>query len=287
MELRKANKAHAYLFGSRQLSRLARCAIIVAHPSDEVAGAGYLICKLDQVTVVHVSDGAPRQVALWEDAGFARRRDYAEARRKECACALAIAHIPAERIVEFDYMALDLPRRLISLTRRIKSFLMSSSCEIVLTHAFDGGHPDHDATAFATHGAVNLLKRNGLKAPVIFEFGVYPASDGRTRILDFLPGPGKETTTLVLDGKATNLKLRMFDCFWTQGESLKTFPFALERFRRAPSYDFRQPPNCGTPYYESFDWGLTGEEWQALADDALNELFTGERKQPQVSTPRG
>jgi hypothetical protein len=96
--------------------------------------------------------------------------------------------------------------------------------------------------------------------------------------LDFLPGPGKETTTIVLDRKATKLKLRMFDCFSTQGDPIKISPLAWERFRRAPSYDFRHPPNCGTPYYESFDWGFTGDEWQALAGDALSKLFP-EREQ--------
>jgi len=265
MELPKANKAHAYLFGSRHFSKDSRCSIIVAHPGDEVVAAGYLICKLDQVTVVHVSDGAPRQMNFWEGVGFKRRRDYADARRNECVRALAIARVPRERIIDFDYAALELPNQLTTLAKRIMDFLPRSSSEIVLTHAYDGGHPDHDATAFATHAAVQLLERNGLKPPVIFELGLYPASDGRTRVLDFLPGPGREITTVVLDRKASELKAQMFDCFSTPGGPLKACPATVERFRSALKYDFRQAPNSGAPYYENFDWAFTADDWQMLA----------------------
>jgi len=273
MQLRNTSQAHAYLFGSRYLRELAHCAVIVAHPDDEVVGAGSLIHKLNDVTIVHASNGAPRAAKILEKSEFLTPKDYGEARIKACACALAIAKIPAERIIEFGYMALDLPHRLMSLTRSVMAFLLNSSSEIVLTNAYDGGHPDHDATAFATHTAIDLIKRSGLKPPVIFEFGLYPDADSRTRVLDFLPGSGKETTIVVLDGKARKLKLQMFDCLSTQGGPLNASPFESEKFRRAPSYDFRRLPGCGAPHYESFDWGFSGDDWQDLACAALDQLF--------------
>jgi len=59
-----------------------RCAVIVAHPADEVVGAGCLISKLVDVTVLHVTDGAPCDMEDAEAAGFNERSEYAEALKR-------------------------------------------------------------------------------------------------------------------------------------------------------------------------------------------------------------
>ena len=38
--------------------------------------------------------------------------------------------------------------------------------DVVLTHAYEGGHSDHDATAFAVHLAAGVMRREGGKAPL-------------------------------------------------------------------------------------------------------------------------
>ena len=83
--------AHAQLFGTGALNP--RCSIIVAHPADEIVGAGCLISKLVDVSILHVTDGAPRcDSPLPED--FSDWSDYARARKSECLSALAIANVP-------------------------------------------------------------------------------------------------------------------------------------------------------------------------------------------------
>jgi N-acetylglucosamine malate deacetylase 2 len=276
MEWRKTRSAHTSLFGTGNLIPRSSCAIIVAHPDDEVIGAGGLISKLDDVNIVHLTDGAPltRQVA--EEAGFERRADYAEARRKECVSALALANVSEDRILELGIAHHQAPHILTELTKRITTFLQHSAPDIVLTHPYEGGHPDHDATAFATNAAVRLLKRNGFKPPVVFEIALHPGEDGRKRVLDFLPSVGRETTTLVLDDQARELKRRMFDCFKTQRDILKENPLGPERFRRPPFYDFTLAPPRGRLNYENSDWGITAEEWQLLAMKAWMDLFPDE-----------
>jgi len=74
--------------------------VIVAHPADEVVGAGCLISKLVDVTVLHVTDGAPRDMQDATAAGFKDRSEYAQARKQECLCALAIANVPEDRVVD-------------------------------------------------------------------------------------------------------------------------------------------------------------------------------------------
>jgi LmbE family N-acetylglucosaminyl deacetylase len=249
------------------------CAVIVAHPADEVVGAGCLISKLVDVTVLHVTDGAPCEMADVEAAGFKDRAEYAEARKRECISALAIAHVPEDRVVDIevtDHCASD---DMADLTKRITNFLQLSGADIVITHPYEGGHPDHDATAFATHAALRLMKEKGLRPPALFEMALHPSEDFKAKIPEFLPGPERETTTLLLDERATKLKGKMFACFETQRECLAVSPFGPEKFRQPSAYDFTTPPHTGKLHYENFDWAPKSCEWQTKARRALADLF--------------
>jgi LmbE family N-acetylglucosaminyl deacetylase len=251
-----------------------RCSVIVAHPADEVIGAGCLISKLVDVTVLHVTDGAPLNIADVNAAGFRERDEYAEARRRESAAALAVANVPEDRVVDFAVTDRCAAQCLADLTKKIATFLQQSGADIVLTHPYEGGHPDHDATAFATHTALRLMKENGFRPPALFEMALHPSTDFNDRVPNFLPGHEWETTTLLLDDRARKLKQQMFACLETQQASLQVFPIGPERFRQPMAYDFRVPPQPdGKLLYENFDWAPSRDEWQSLAVKALDDLF--------------
>src|SRR5215204_6074028 len=99
-QARKHLSAHAKLFGTGPLNRSLRCAVIVAHPADEIVGAGCLISRIGDVSVLHITDGAPSDLEDAHAAGFNRREDYAAARREECIAALSLANVPEERVVD-------------------------------------------------------------------------------------------------------------------------------------------------------------------------------------------
>ena len=193
MDGRKTRSAHTNLFGTPELDRHSRYAVIVAHPDDEVIGAGGLISRLQNVTVLHVTDGVPGNGHV-ADAGFVRRSEYAKARRNECRSALALANVSEDRIIDLGIVLRQASHYLVDLTREVASFLQQTAPDVVLTHPFEGGHPDHDATAFATHAALRLLRRNGFQPPTVFEIALHPGSDGK-RVLDFLPSDATEMTT--------------------------------------------------------------------------------------------
>lgn len=262
---------YSELFGSRQMSRRSRCSVIVAHPNDEIVGGGCLISKLANVQVLHVSTGVPPTAQPGQDAS--ESAGDAEARSRDCLSALALAHVPSDRVVEFGLPRLEAPYRMADLTRRLLIFLTHSAPKIILTHAYEGGHPDHDAVAFSVHSAVGLLRKHGLKPPVIFEMAIYPGHNGTVKVPEFLHSPARESTTLMLDENSKALKKQMFSCFKTQEDTLKESPLGPEKFRLAPKYDFTQPPHDGELHYETLDWGITGEQWRALARKALTELF--------------
>jgi len=206
-------------------------------------------------------------------AGFDARSEYARARKEECLAALALAHVPEDRVVDLEITDQRASSCLAELTRMITTFLRQSEADIVVTHAYEGGHPDHDATAFATHAAMRLMQRNGFKPPVLFEMGLHPSEDFKAKVPDFLPGAELETTTLLLDDRARELKQRMFACFETQRESLEASPIGPEKFRQPIAYDFSSPPQAGKLHYEKFAWAPTSGEWQSLACAALADLF--------------
>ena len=270
---RPPRSAHAKLFGTGDLNRTMRCSVIVAHPADEVVGAGCLISKLVDVTVLHVTDGAPRDMQDAKAAGFSERSEYARARKEECLAALAIANVPENRVIDLEVTDQCASSCLADLTKTIATFLQHSAADIVVTHPYEGGHPDHDATAFAIHAATRLLKQNGFKPPVLFEMGLHPANNFKAKVPDFLPGAERETTTLLLDERARELKQRMFACFETQRDSLEVSPIGPEKFRQPLSYDFSAPPQDGKLHYEKFAWAPTRDQWQSLASQALADLF--------------
>ena len=270
---RRIHSAYAGLFGSGDLSRELRCSIIVAHPADEVVGAGCLISKLANVTILHTTDGAPRDTQDAKAAGFKEPSEYAEARRAECLAALAIAHVPEERVVELAVPDHSAVQCLADLTKRITHFLKRSRPDIVITHPYEGGHPDHDATAFAVHAALRLLKEDGYEPPVLFEMALHPSDDFKAKLPEFLPGIKRETTTLMLDDRAQKLKKQMFACFETQRQSLEVSPVGSEKFRKPSSYDFTSPPGHGKLHYENFAWAPSQQEWQSLVRKALADLF--------------
>lgn len=269
---KRSRSAHARLFGTGDLNPITRCSVIVAHPVDEIVGAGCLISKLVHVTVLHVTNGTPPDLESLGAAGVDPSQ-YAEARKQECVSALAMANVPEDRVVGLDVPDHCASQYLTELSKKIASFLQQSGADIVVTHPYEGGHPDHDATAFATHAAIRLLKEGGLKPPALFEMALHPSSDFIARVPEFLPGADGEMTTLLLDERSTELKRRMFECFETQKDSLQASPFGPERFRKRGEYDFAALPAEGKLHYENFDWAPSRQEWQSLAHRALDDLF--------------
>src|SRR5690606_27952356 len=67
--------------------------VVVAHADDEVVGLGGQLARLSGVRLIHVTDGAPRNLFDARAAGFERWEDYALARCEELHAALALAGI--------------------------------------------------------------------------------------------------------------------------------------------------------------------------------------------------
>lgn len=247
-------------------------AIVAAHPDDETIGAGGSLPRFGEATLLHLTDGAPRDGRDAAAAGFETREAYAAARRREMIAAVALAGIPIERCIEVGQVDQEASLHLDRLACRLADWIGETRPDFILTHPYEGGHPDHDAAAFAVHAARRLLAREGWPAPNVAEFTSYHLRDGVFAAGVFLPAEGFEESAVPLSEAERELKARMFACFATQRQVLSAFRIETERFRPAPAYDFTRPPHPGPLHYESFDWGMTGARWRGLAGEALRTL---------------
>jgi LmbE family N-acetylglucosaminyl deacetylase len=247
-----------------------RTLLLAGHPDDEIACAGALLLRLDDVVIVLLTDGAPRDDWFHLHAGVTSRAAYADLRRHELQSALAVAGIGASRLVSLgavDQEAMDeLPR----LTRDLCHLLRAWRPAVVLTHPYEGGHPDHDAAAFVAQSAVQLAAAD--EPPVIVEMGSYHDAGSGLECGVFLPDADVPEAALVLTPEERSHKSSMLECFASQREVLARFAVEEERYRRSPRYDFRAPPHPGPLHYERWGWRATGEAFRARADHALRTL---------------
>jgi LmbE family N-acetylglucosaminyl deacetylase len=239
--------------------------LIAAHPDDETIGLGGQLHAFTNLRIVHVTDGAPRDPRDAAAKGFSTREEYARARQRELAAALRVAGLEPGLARSLGIVDQEASLDLAGLALRVAGLIREMLPEVVYTHPYEGGHPDHDACAFAVHTACGLLDA----PPAIREFTSYHGRGGAMVTGEFR-GNGVAATVL-LSREARDRKRRMLGCFATQRETLRAFGCDSERLRAAPRYDFRRRPSEEV-FYDRFQWGISSQEWVERARKALAAL---------------
>ncbi|HLI77367.1 MAG TPA: PIG-L family deacetylase, partial [Acidobacteriaceae bacterium] len=138
---------------------LPRLLVVLAHPDDEVLALGGRLERLASSRLLTITDGAPKDGSDARQHGFPTLEAYREARRDELGKALAHAGLGLGVTPVFGGQVPDQAAsfHLVALARGIASAIEDFKPEVVLTHPYEGGHPDHDACAFAVHAAVRMF----------------------------------------------------------------------------------------------------------------------------------
>jgi LmbE family N-acetylglucosaminyl deacetylase len=245
-------------------------AVVVAHPDDETIGVGGQLARFSDVTIVHVTDGAPADMLDARTLGFMTRAAYARARREELMAAMAVLGIGAERLVALDLVDKTAMNHLADVARRLGAVFRERGIRTVLTHVYEGGHPDHDATAFAVQAAASRMD-----PPVaVIEMPYYRLGFATMRTQCLGVTRGRHTRTVRLKDEALAVKLQSLAAHRSQRRFLSAFDPQLEIFRLAGATDFTRPPNKGWILYERWGWGITAKDFAKRVAAAGVELRT-------------
>jgi N-acetylglucosamine malate deacetylase 2 len=246
-----------------------RVLVLAAHPDDETIGASLLLSRFSQSTVAFLTDGAPRDTSLWS-AGVNGSRDYyARTRKQEALRALHHAGVSEQRVFWLEAIDQEATLEMSILVERLAKLLTEISPAIVVTHPYEGGHPDHDSAAVVARLATSLLDNEN--RPVLFEMTSYHARDGQCVTGEFLhPGSSPEMC-FEFSSADRERKRNMMDAYASQRLVLENFPIHQERLRLAPEYNFSEPPHEGKLWYEWMGWPMTAVRWRELATSAIAE----------------
>jgi LmbE family N-acetylglucosaminyl deacetylase len=249
--------------------------VVVAHADDETIALGARMARFREAHFVHVTDGAPRNEQDSRAHGFQSLDDYRRARARELARMFADAGFQRASWSCFEFSDQEASLNLAEMTLRLTQELAEHDPEVIFTHPYEGGHPDHDACAFAVHHAVDLNRARGGGRPLVLEAPFYHAAPGGFEVGKFL-GQGAHLympeAVYELSDEEKVRKHKLLACFETQGETLKGFHDATERFRIAPVYDFTRPPHEGKLLYENYPWGMDSLRFCQLAQEAESQL---------------
>lgn len=241
--------------------------MLVAHPDDEVIAFAGLMQQMKKAAVVFATDGAPRDSYFWKHYGS--REHYAEVRRQEAQRALAIAG--AQPVFLSDRISggiadQELFRRLPEAIQAFEQVVDMIAPNVLLTLAYEGGHPDHDACSF-----IGWWVGRHKKVPV-WESPLYHRnSDGSDAVQTFPRLTGQEVHYIV-DAQALQKKVEMFHTYRSQKLILDGFRPELEQFRPMADYDFSRRPMPWKLNYESWQWAMTGEEVAQAFASYLKEV---------------
>ena len=218
-----------------------RTVLLVAHPDDEMIAAAGTLARFTALRLIHVADGPPHH--LHSAAG----QQVSATRHAEVAAALQAAE--ASPVSQSWYGCADgsVVDALEALVGRLIVDLGDAA--FVITHAYEGGHIDHDACAFAVHRACAEMARRGQVPPVIIEFAGYHSRRGTVRAGEFWSDPHCPPATIALQPDAIQRRVSAFACHRSQEGNLHFFSVTHESFRVAPVYDFLAAPPPGATLY--------------------------------------
>ena len=236
--------------------------VLAAHPDDETIACSGLLQRAASALVVFAVDGAPRRYGF--EKKFGSLQNYSAVRFGEASRALSfVPHCSSRRLATEDgtwfsdqHLFLNLPAAFISFQRFARDF----SPDLLVSHAFEGGHIDHDACHFL---ARQLALSFALQA---LEFPLYRKSSDGQDVFQRFRESGEGEFALQLSQQELQVKWRMLREYRTQQSLTAVFSQEIERFRYMVQTEDARPHWSGYPFENRAEQYKT-ESFMQLVDD--------------------
>jgi N-acetylglucosamine malate deacetylase 2 len=228
-------------FGTEKFGRVL---VLAAHPDDETIACSGLLQRATASLVVFGVDGAPPHYGFEKKFGSLQR--YSEERFVEASRALSfVPHCSMRRLSRRDgtwfldqHLFLEFPEAFASLVQIVDEF----APDVLVSHAFEGGHIDHDACHILAKRTARALDLRSLEFPLYWR-----SEDGRDVFQQFRAGFDGEFV-LQLSQEESRVKRRMLSEYRSQKSLMSVFRLDPERFRRVLRTDQREPTWVEYPF---------------------------------------
>lgn len=208
--------------------------VFAAHQDDEVLGLGLTLARHRQngerVTVVFTTNGAGGNWKVGNDM----KRVAAAVRFQEACDALAVIGIETARITCLGFPDGGLHRYIPEASEDVATLIRAIVPHTVYVHAIEGGHVDHDVTAFVVQEVSARLAIGS-----VFEWAEYniEAPAGQPVVdAQFAPDPyvpDFECAATPCDESGLTSKRQMLAKYASQAISIRYYPFRGEILRKA------------------------------------------------------
>lgn len=245
---------------------------LFAHPDDESIAASLLLARTENPHILFLTDGAPRDQQYWSPDATGDRSQYGALRRQEALDALRCAGLGDRHVTWLNAIDQEAVYSWSTLAAELTKLILAKRPDAVISHAYEGGHPDHDTAALIARCAVEDASERGMYCELL-EVPLYHACDGDLVTSRFLPsnqdgGLASGAAKFRLTAPESARKERMMHCHHSQRRVLQPFHGESEFLRPAPIYAFTRPPHPGKLWYETLGWPMTGQKWREMANTA-------------------
>jgi len=204
-----------------------RVLVLAAHPDDETIACSGLLQRANDALVVLAVDGAPPRYGF--EKKFGSLQTYSDMRFREASralefvscCSLRRLVRPNETPFVDQHLFLDLSEAFTCLVQIARAF----SPDLIVSHAFEGGHIDHDACHVLAQRAAHALGTQCL------EFPVYWKSEYGKDIFQQFRESRQNEFALHLSQQELLIKRRMLAEYRSQVKVTSVFHTELEHFR--------------------------------------------------------
>jgi len=253
-----------------------RLLVLAAHPDDETAGVGAILARCAEpglAAVLILTDGVPFDPSHFAEPGRWSPAAYRSIRRSEALSALATLGLDASRVFFASIPDQRLAWHLGAGAIALQAILRQHRPAVVLTPAFEGGHPDHDAANFL---AAQAQARGEAE---VWEYPLYSLRNAKPLHFRF-SDPDPAIVSCKLDASLWSRKAAALTCYASQAKTLGPLGCNLrETVRPLPAHDYGRPALAEPAVYEHWGWPITAaavaEEFKAVLERASGTASLG------------